>query len=126
MSGKTMASRVIRAGKGITNTTPYGRHMERLSNRIFNEVSIPTDVKSMKVVRVMSAEPLEQQEQKSVSYYPNLPMFHYLTKLLSIHGLFYDEHVLWRKYQDEVKTKKGKVIKPVIGEGKRAQLRSNK
>lgn len=74
----------------------------------------------------MSAEPLEQQEQKSVSYYPNLPMFHYLSKLLYLHGLFFDEHVVWRKYQDELKLLRAKVVKPVIGEGKRAQLRSKK
>uniref|UniRef100_A0A0N4ZR91 Small ribosomal subunit protein mS33 n=1 Tax=Parastrongyloides trichosuri TaxID=131310 RepID=A0A0N4ZR91_PARTI len=123
MSGKTMASRIVTVGRGITNTTPYGKRMERLSNRIFGEVTRPTDTKSMKVVRIMSSEPLEQQEQKSLSYYPNLPMFHYLTKLLRLHGLFFDQHVVWRQLQDELKIARGKVVKPVIGQGKRAQLR---
>lgn len=40
--------------------------MDRLRRRIFSEVVTPTDVKSMKVVRVMSAEPLEQQDDKKV------------------------------------------------------------
>uniref|UniRef100_A0A0N5CB03 Small ribosomal subunit protein mS33 n=1 Tax=Strongyloides papillosus TaxID=174720 RepID=A0A0N5CB03_STREA len=123
MSGRTMASRIVRFGKGITNTTPYGKRMERLSNRIFNEVTRTTDAKSMKMIKILSAEPLEQQDQKSVSYYPNLPMFHYLTKLLYFHGVFMDEHLIWRKIQDEIQIKRGKVVRPVIGEGKRAQLR---
>uniref|UniRef100_A0A0K0EZU3 Small ribosomal subunit protein mS33 n=1 Tax=Strongyloides venezuelensis TaxID=75913 RepID=A0A0K0EZU3_STRVS len=123
MSGRTMASRIVRYGDRITNTTPYGKRMERLSNRIFNEVTTPTDDKSMKIVKMLAAEPLEQQDQKSVSYYPNLPMFHYLTKLLYFHGLFKDDHVIWRKLQDEIKINRGKVVRPVIGEGKRAQLR---
>lgn len=45
----------------------------------------------------MSSEPYEQQEQLSPQYYPNLPMFHYLTKLLRFHGLYFDDHVLFRQ-----------------------------
>jgi hypothetical protein len=64
----------------------------------------------MKVVRVMAAEPLEQRPDKHVDYYPNLPMFHYLTKLLRLHGLLFDEHVVWREVQDQLKILRGKVI----------------
>ena len=71
----------------------------------------------------MAAEPLEQQEARSVAYFPNLPMFHYLTKMLRFHGLFFDDHVIWRKVQDELKVLRGKVVRPVIGQGKRALLR---
>lgn len=77
----------------------------------------------MKVVRVMAAEPLEQQAQKHTEYYPNLPMFHYLTKLLRLHGLFFDEHVVWREVQNQLKILRGKVVNPKPGEGKRARLR---
>lgn len=47
----------------------------------------------------MSKEPWEQREDKSVEYFPNLPMFHYLTKMLRLHGLFMDEHIVWRLVQ---------------------------
>ncbi|KAK6039450.1 DNA 3'-phosphatase [Cooperia oncophora] len=50
----------------------------------------------------MSAEPDETKEQLSVKYYPNLPMFHYLTKMLRFHGLLFDEHVVFR--QPKVRT----------------------
>jgi hypothetical protein len=77
----------------------------------------------MKVVRVMSAEPLEQRADKNTEYYPNLPMFHYLTKLLRLHGLLFDEHVVWRQVQDNLKLLRGKNPHPKPGEGKRALLR---
>ncbi|KAI6190284.1 28S ribosomal protein S33, mitochondrial [Aphelenchoides bicaudatus] len=123
MTARVMASRIAHATRGLTDTTPYGKRMERLSNRIFNEVIRPTDTKSMKVVRVMAAEPLEQQEFKSTEYYPNLPMFHYLTKLLRVHGLLFDEHVVWREVQNQLKILRGKVVMPKPGQGKRALLR---
>ena len=77
----------------------------------------------MKVVEIMSAEPWEQQEVKSVQYYPNLPMFHYLTKMLKMHGLYYDEHVVWRELQNEIRISKGKVLYPKIGAGKRQRTK---
>ncbi|TMS40047.1 hypothetical protein L596_006478 [Steinernema carpocapsae] len=123
MAGRLMASRIGHVGRGISADTAYGKRMDRLSNRIFGEVVRPTDVKSMKVVRVLAAEPLDQQEAKSVGYFPNQPMFHYLTKMLRLHGLYMDDHVVWRQVQDELKTIRGKVVNPVIGQGKRAQLR---
>lgn len=73
----------------------------------------------------MAAEPLEQRADKNVDYYPNLPMFHYLTKLLRLHGLFFDEHVVWREVQDNLKILRGKVVNPKPGEGKRALLRKS-
>lgn len=93
-----------------------------------------------KVVRVMSMEPYEQRENLSPKYYPNLPMFHYLTKMLRLHGLFFDDHVVFRdvsslieisknlmfQVQDTLKVMRGKVVRPPIGQGKRAQLRGKK
>uniref|UniRef100_A0A0K0DE89 Small ribosomal subunit protein mS33 n=1 Tax=Angiostrongylus cantonensis TaxID=6313 RepID=A0A0K0DE89_ANGCA len=119
-------SRIIHAGRGIGNLTPYGKRIDRLSRRIFGEVVRTTDNKSMKVVRIMAAEPYETNEQLSVKYYPNLPMFHYLTKMLRFHGLFFDDHVVFRQVQDELKIIRGKVVRPPIGEGKRALLRGSK
>ncbi|KAJ1345471.1 hypothetical protein KIN20_000014 [Parelaphostrongylus tenuis] len=119
-------SRIVHVGRGIGNLTPYGKRMDRLSKRIFGEVIRATDAKSMKVVRIMAAEPYETKEQLSVKYYPNLPMFHYLTKMLRFHGLFFDDHVVFRQVQDELKILRGKVVRPPIGEGKRALLRGSK
>ncbi|PAV56289.1 hypothetical protein WR25_15713 [Diploscapter pachys] len=126
MAHRLVAHRINHIDRGINQPTAYGKRMERLSNRIFGEVVKPTDVKSKKVVRVMAAEPLETKEQLSVEYYPNLPMFHYLTKMLRFHGLFFDDHVVFRQVQDELKILRGKVVRPPIGQGKRAQLRAKK
>ena len=83
-------------------------------------------------------EPYEQRDQLSPKYYPNLPMFHYLTKMLRFHGLFFDDHVVFRQVlkfislifsfqvQDELKMMRGKVVRPPIGQGKRATLRGAK
>uniref|UniRef100_A0AC34QGP0 Small ribosomal subunit protein mS33 n=1 Tax=Panagrolaimus sp. JU765 TaxID=591449 RepID=A0AC34QGP0_9BILA len=123
MSGPQISSRISHTLRGLAQQTAYGKRVDRLSNRIFGEVIRPTDERSKKVVRIMSEEPLEQREDKSVNYFPNLPMFHYLTKMLRFHGLFFDDHVVWRQVQDELKILRGKVVHPVIGQGKRAQLR---
>ncbi|CAD5218724.1 unnamed protein product [Bursaphelenchus okinawaensis] len=126
MSGKVWASHINHAARGLSQPTAYGKRMDRLSNRIFNEVVRPTDARSRKVVRVMAAEPREQHPEKNTEYFPNLPMFHYLSKMLRFHGLFFDEHVVWRQVQNELKILRGKVVHPVIGQGKRAQIRSKK
>ncbi|CAB3405711.1 unnamed protein product [Caenorhabditis bovis] len=126
MASRIAASRIIHAGRGIGQPTAFGKRMERLSNRVWGEVVMPTDTKSLKVVRVMSAEPYETKEQLSPEYYPNLPMFHYLTKMLRFHGLFFDDHVIFREVQDNLKIIRGKVVRPPIGQGKRAQLRGKK
>ncbi|CAD6191328.1 unnamed protein product [Caenorhabditis auriculariae] len=120
------ASRIMHVGRGLNQPTAFGKRMERLSNRVWGEVVFPTDSKSMKVVKVMSAQPYETNEQLSPKYYPNLPMFHYLTKMLRFHGLFFDDHVVFRQVQDELKILRGKVVRPPIGQGKRAQLRGKK
>lgn len=130
MTGRVIASRIGHLTRGLNNQTPYGQRMERLSNRIFNEVVFqifyilefkflqvirPTNASSRKTVRVMAAEPLEQRADKHIDYYPNLPMFHYLTKLLRLHGVFFDEHVVWREVQNNLKVLRGKVVNPKPG-----------
>ncbi|VDN41007.1 unnamed protein product [Gongylonema pulchrum] len=105
---KMMASRINLATRGINCETEYGRHMEDLSRRIFTEPPRTTHSKNLKVVRVMSEEPLEQQPFKALDYYPNQPMFHYLTKMLRFHGLYFDEHVVWRDIQNRLKIARGK------------------
>ncbi|CAK5079243.1 unnamed protein product [Meloidogyne enterolobii] len=50
-------------------------------------------------------------------------MFHYLTKMLKLHGVYFDEHVVWREVQNEIRLAKGKIVHPKIGEGKQKAKR---
>uniref|UniRef100_A0A914H0X8 Small ribosomal subunit protein mS33 n=1 Tax=Globodera rostochiensis TaxID=31243 RepID=A0A914H0X8_GLORO len=102
----------------LNERTEYGRRMKRLSHRIFGEVTLQADKKTMRVAEIMAAEPWEQQAKLSEKYYPNTPMFHYLVKMLKMHGLFFDEHLVWREVQNEIRIAKGKIIHPPIGAGK--------
>ncbi|KAI3415608.1 hypothetical protein GPALN_005207 [Globodera pallida] len=102
----------------LNEKTEYGRRMKRLSHRIFGEVTLQADKKTLRVAEIMAAEPWEQQAKLSEKYYPNTPMFHYLVKMLKMHGLFFDEHLVWREVQNEIRIAKGKIIHPPIGAGK--------
>uniref|UniRef100_A0A915D800 Small ribosomal subunit protein mS33 n=1 Tax=Ditylenchus dipsaci TaxID=166011 RepID=A0A915D800_9BILA len=126
MAGRYVASRIALNTRGLNSNTGYGKRMTFMSNKIFGEVTRKTNVVSMKVVDTMSQEPWEQREDKSIAYFSNQPMFHYLTKMLSLHGVFLEEHVLWAQVQDQLRTKEGKVVYPPPGSGKRAQLKAAK
>lgn len=63
---KTMPSRINLFTRGINCETEYGRHMNDLSRRIFTEPQRKIDPKNLKIIRIMSEEPLEQQSFKSV------------------------------------------------------------
>jgi len=65
----------------------YAKHMAQLSARIFGEVVRPTDRKSMKVVRLFAAEPLNKIPYV-VEYYPRHAEISYLMKQLRYLGLF--------------------------------------
>ena len=39
MSGPTIPSRILHATRGLSQPTAYGKRIDRLSNRIFGEVS---------------------------------------------------------------------------------------
>ncbi|VDO39480.1 unnamed protein product [Onchocerca flexuosa] len=123
---KTMPSRINLAARGINCETDFGKHINDLSRRIFGEPQRTTESKNLKIVRIMSEEPLEQQSFKAIDYYPNQPMFHYLTKMLRFHGVYFDEHIVWREVQNRLKLARGKMLYPPIGQGKRALLRGEK
>lgn len=65
---KQMASRIDHFNRGKSQPTPYGKRMDRLSNRIFNEVTRITDSKNMRVVRLMSEQPEYEKEEKTVCF----------------------------------------------------------
>lgn len=103
--------------------SPYTKRMERLSNRIFGENWYPVrDAKDEKVVRQFSSLPLEQDERYNTRYYPPHPMFHYLTKMLRLHGLYRNEHQDFREEIERLRALRGKA-QPKPGEGKRAMMR---
>lgn len=80
-------------------STNYARRMNLLSNRIFGEVTRPTNSKSMKVVKLFSAKPLHLNKDIT-EYYPRHVETGWLMKKLRYYGLYRDEH---EDFKDEMK-----------------------
>lgn len=94
-----MATNYVKYSQLINASTNYARRMKRLSNRIFGEVAIPTNNKSMKVVKMFSEKPLHTNEQIT-HYYPRHVETGRLMLKLREYGLFRDEH---QDFKDEMK-----------------------
>ncbi|XP_031765405.1 28S ribosomal protein S33, mitochondrial [Galleria mellonella] len=94
-----MATNYAKYSQLINASTNYARRMKRLSNRIFGEVAIPTNPKSMKVVKIFSERPLHTNEE-IIHYYPKHVETHALILKLRDYGLFRDEH---QDFKDEMK-----------------------
>ncbi|XP_076246324.1 mitochondrial ribosomal protein S33 [Calliopsis andreniformis] len=77
----------------------YATRMNRLSNRIFGEVTRTTNSKSMKVVQLFSEKPIEKRPE-IVRYYPRFRETDMLMQHLRLYGLFRDEH---QDFKDEYK-----------------------
>ncbi|KAI1704460.1 mitochondrial ribosomal subunit s27 domain-containing protein [Ditylenchus destructor] len=115
---RIMPSRLAIHSKGLDTNTIYAKRMDRLSKQIFTEVTRPIGIRSQNIMKMMSEEPWEQREDKSVNYFPNQPMFHNLSKLLSLHGLFFDDHTLFDSVQRAIKELDGRLKPWTPGEGK--------
>lgn len=89
-------------------TTEYSRRMNRLSNRIFTEVTRPTNSKSMKVVKLFSEEPVHLQKEIH-GYYPRHVETGKLMILLRYYGLYRDEHQDFKEEMKRMRALKGKV-----------------
>ncbi|XP_061713800.1 small ribosomal subunit protein mS33 [Cydia pomonella] len=115
-----MATNYAKYAQLIKHSSNYAQRMKRLSNRIFGEVAIPTNPKSMKVVKMFSAKPVHTNEE-IIHYYPRHVETHALVLRLREYGLFRDEHQdfkeemkrlrelrgkvkVWRRYADKEKT----------------------
>ncbi|CAG9786418.1 unnamed protein product [Diatraea saccharalis] len=94
-----MATNYAKYAQLINASTNYARRMKRLSNRIFGEVAIPTNSKSMKVVKIFSQRPLHTNEE-IIHYYPRHVETHALMLKLREYGLYRDEH---QDFKDEMK-----------------------
>ncbi|KAL3853656.1 hypothetical protein ACJMK2_017185 [Sinanodonta woodiana] len=99
----------------------YAQKMSRLAARIFGEVSRPTNVKSMKVVKIFSEQPLHMNKA-IVEYYPRHDKLSHLMRTLRNHGLYRDEHEDFKNEMERQRRLRGKG-KPKKGEGKRAMKR---
>lgn len=88
-------------------TTDYARRMNRLSNRIFGEVVRPTNSKSMKVVKLLSQEPMNQCRE-IYAYYPRHIETGKLMMNLRNYGLFRDEHADFADEMNRMRALRGK------------------
>lgn len=88
-------------------STIYTRRMNLLSNRIFTEVTRPTNEKSMKVVKLFSEKPLHLNKDV-VEYYPRHIETGWLMLKLREYGLFRDEHEDFREEMKRLRILRGK------------------
>lgn len=91
--------------------TSYARRMQRLSNRIFGEVSRPTNSKSMKVVKLLSEQPINLKHE-FVKYYPRHIETGKLMMNLRYYGLYRDEHADFADEMKRMRALRGKT-KPI-------------
>ncbi|XP_012347318.1 28S ribosomal protein S33, mitochondrial isoform X2 [Apis florea] len=87
--------------------TNYAKHMNRLSNRIFGEVTRTVNSKSMKVVELFSEKPL-QKRPEIVDYYPRHRETNELMKHLRNYGLFRNEHQDFKEEFEHLRELRGK------------------
>ena len=68
-------------------SSQYARRMMRLSARIFGEVARPTNSTSMKVVKVLSAKPVDRRPEIAEYYPRHNDLFHLFRNLRNL-GLY--------------------------------------
>lgn len=85
----------------------YAKRMNRLSNRIFGEVTRPTNNKSMRVVKVYQVMPIEKRPEVK-DWYPPLPQIGWLMRKVRDYGLFRDEHLDFREEYIRLRALRGK------------------
>ncbi|XP_018326464.1 28S ribosomal protein S33, mitochondrial [Agrilus planipennis] len=103
-------SKYVKYSDLMKRSTEYAQRMNRLSNRIFGEVVRQTNSKSMKVVKLFSAEPINKRKDL-YPYYPRHIETGQLMLNLRYYGLFRDEHA---DFQDEMER-----LRVLRGKGKR-------
>ncbi|KOC61136.1 28S ribosomal protein S33, mitochondrial [Habropoda laboriosa] len=91
----------------INAGTSYAKHMNRLSNRIFGEITRTINPKSRKVVKLFSEKPINKRPE-IVNYYPRLKETDELMNHLRNYGLFRDEHQDFKEEYDRLRELRGK------------------
>lgn len=98
---------VEKYNKLVNLNTNYATRMNRLSNRIFGEVVRPTNVSSLKVVKMFSAIPTYKRPD-IVAYYPRHIETQLLMKNLRLYGLYRDEHEDFKDEMERLRELRGK------------------
>uniref|UniRef100_A0A8D8TBM1 Small ribosomal subunit protein mS33 n=1 Tax=Cacopsylla melanoneura TaxID=428564 RepID=A0A8D8TBM1_9HEMI len=90
-------------------STNYAKRMSILSNRIFGEVPVPRDVKTMnRVVGRFSTTP-PYKRPFIIDYYPRHVETGWLMKHLRDYGLFRDEHADFVEEMRRLRELRGKI-----------------
>ncbi|XP_075712006.1 small ribosomal subunit protein mS33 [Rhinoderma darwinii] len=106
----------------MSSLSSYAIRMSRLSARIFGEVVKPTNTYSMKVVKLLSEQPLAKK--KGVyDWYPPHHIYVPLMRNLRFLGLYRDEHEDFKEEMKRLRRLRGKGT-PKKGEGKRAKKKA--
>lgn len=118
---------VTKYAKIIESGSEYARRMKHLSNRIFGEVTRPTNPKSMKVVNIFKEEPLHLRSGV-INYYPRHVEMGRLMWNLRGYGLYRDEHADFREEMKRLRALRGKGPPPrkTKEEGKRWKKKQQK
>jgi len=106
------------ASLGGASLSNYAKRMARLSAQIFGEVARPTDGKSLRVVRLFAAKPLDKSPE-IYEYYPRHSQINYLMLQLRNLGLIRNEHADFNEEMTRLRALRGKV-RPEKGKGKQA------
>ncbi|KAM4035137.1 small ribosomal subunit protein mS33 isoform 2-T2 [Anomaloglossus baeobatrachus] len=106
----------------MSSLSNYAIRMSRLSARIFGEVVRPTNTCSMKVVKLLSEQPLAKRKEV-YDWYPPHNIYTPLMRRLRFLGLYRDEHEDFKEEMKRLRRLRGKGP-PKKGEGKRAKKKS--
>ncbi|XP_050294938.1 28S ribosomal protein S33, mitochondrial [Anthonomus grandis grandis] len=87
--------------------TEYARRMNRLSNRIFGEPVQAINSKSLKVIKILSEQPVNLRKEIH-AYYPRHIETGKLMMKLRYYGLYRDEHQDFKDEMERMRALRGK------------------
>lgn len=111
--------------KLISAGTSYSTKMQRLSNRIFGEVTRPTNKTSMRVVERFAREPYHVRDE-IINYYPRHVETFGLMRALRYYGLYRDEHLDFKDEMKRLRALRGKVKVQKAGSKKNKDKKETK
>lgn len=99
-----MTNKYVQLAKAGTN---YARRTTHLANRIFGEVTRPTNAQSQRVVRMFAEQPMYLRPEV-INYYPRHVETGLLVRHLRSYGLFRDEHQDFKEEMKRLRALRGK------------------
>ncbi|XP_056660428.1 28S ribosomal protein S33, mitochondrial-like [Monodelphis domestica] len=103
----------------MSSLSEYAIQMALPSARIFGEVAIPTNSKSIKEVKLFSEQPLATRKE-TYDWYPPHNTYFALMRKLRRFGLYRDKHQDFKEEQRRLKKLHGKGKPKKKREGKRS------